>query len=370
MKGLGALGATVLGAGCSGSSDEPSRTTTSSTTTATTSQTDTTEGETTTEEPQHGAVNFIPKDPDAEYADSRIFELEGEVDYEIDLSEARKIHYNELENVWATDAWHPRLEEVINNVESKEYRQQIINESDYVNIDVEVDWDTLSGDGDLHTRYEESNFMPFWHAVQDTVIGDISSANNAVQAAFMQKIEQKLGKDTLIWRHKTEVLKEPGHHGMVSAIENLGSDQETTYHIETVPPNFATPEHQVAKYPEDEEPRSDYMEPGTEAWNELWTPVLYQGEKVTRNGRTVVEKDAALSEGQAMTYAMAVPESGEAGMDHQNVDEPVVEEFAQYLRDPSTGNGEDFFDMMIAAEKLSRDVENWNAQVYTDKIEV
>lgn len=198
-------------------------TTTTRTSTQTTTET-TTEETTTTEEPMppEGSINAVPADPDADYADVPIFDiLDGDVEYELDLSKARERHYDNLEDK-AID--HPLLQEFAENIDDEKWlKENIIKE--YNNSGPEnrgeaeytFKWDQYKKDAPLDERIIDSNFMDnLWYIVEEMVLGDVSSTHKHYKAAVIQQIEEKAGKDTIVWGHHTG----NDRHGLVSAITN------------------------------------------------------------------------------------------------------------------------------------------------------
>lgn len=239
---LGAFGVTATASmtGCLGalsgraSRDKPSPSGSPSTQSPTDSPTPT---DTATPTPDFdGTVNFVPANPNADYAVSPLFEWEGEVDYELDLIEARDHHYDDLEH-WAE--WDPQLRE-ITNIDDPEWRDEIVREYNEIHDSALEDtfiWEEYSKDAPFDERLIDSNFPRFWYMFEEVSLGYISSVHNEQKASCIQTIErEKLENDNIAWGHQDSA----GRHGLVTVLENPTYDSETfdeqaTYVVETDP---------------------------------------------------------------------------------------------------------------------------------------
>jgi hypothetical protein len=154
-------------------------------------------------------LNFVVPEgeKDADYADAPIYsEFNGELDVELNLAQAREQrHHGQLANK------NEYVQEWIDRISTEEGRRSLMEELD-VQED-QVDWDAYTNeDMDYPERMRESNLWALWYEFEDQVIGGVSSDNNELKAAALQKTEERAGFDTFIWDDGI-----PGH-GLVHGI--------------------------------------------------------------------------------------------------------------------------------------------------------
>lgn len=188
-----------------------------------------------------GTLNLIPENPDADYAQSIIFnQYNGEIDIQLNLDQAlNQRHYN---NPVMSE---PVVEGFYKNAHKESWRQQIhqqyieaANGENILGLQEEIDWNLYQNGDNIDERIEESGIQDLWYKyeIANPDINGISSVHNGIKAAAYQGLDQEHGFQNFYWDHSSQAPN--GGHGLIAATEQptrnpSQTSQQQNYTIET-----------------------------------------------------------------------------------------------------------------------------------------